>query len=548
MKNFIVKILSLVCLLSLCFVFASCSDKTEYDKLREEGNVISVYYNSNCVKTGDGFFQDPEVTIIDMFNPADFTSDANGKIHIKLLDPLSSKRPGTEMTISKEGMSLIGWYKTRQTKTVTVGGVDYLEDANGDLVEKSESDNRYYVKHKKTADGYTAVAEGKETESEPAYTYSDRWDFDNDTLEYDLSSGKVNYDFYAAWVPYYTFEFYFNKNGEWVKQSEIQFDYVSANSGIDRFDDLDEVRLPAWNVDSDGKKTGELEYKFKLKAEERQFPKLDGTTFAAAYLDEACTQKCDEVIKHTGSLEYKTGTAIDPVQKIYVTTTPGEDYYIDTAEQLVKYAKLGGIYHIKKDLTFTDALKWPAIFTTGNFSGKMYSEGGNVVTVTGVSVLNEGNASGGIFGNLSKSAEIKNIDFKDVLVKFDVKGTALRGNNGNFALFAGLIRSGAKIENVSVNGTLSIGATCLIKTGDDGNSSVNVFANCEKDDYTLVSGLKKGEVVFKVVGEEYNGNYLYLINTDTIKIGDNYELTFDKYNKASSTSLPEYTKIIAPKA
>ena len=75
-----------------------------------------------------------------------------------------------------------------------------------------------------------------------------------------------------------------------------------------------------------------------------------------------------------------------------------------------------------------------------------------------------------------------------------------------------------------------------------------MFANCEKDDYTLVSGLKKGEVVFKVVGEEYNGNYLYLINTDTIKVGDDYELTFDKYNKASSTSLPEYTKIIAPKA
>ncbi len=547
MKNFIVKILSLVCLLSLCFVFASCSDKTEYDNLRDEGNIISVFYNSNCVKTRDGFFQDPEVTIIDMFNPNDFTPDSNGIIHIKLLDPLSSKRPGVQMSISKEGMSIIGWYKERNTKTVTVGGIDYLEDANGDLVLLSDADSRYYIKYTKTADGYAAVPEGKETESEPAYTYSKLWDFDKDTLDYDISTGKYDFDLYAAWVPYYTFEFYFNKNGEWVKESEIAFDYVSANSGVERFDDLDEVRLPVWHLDSDGVPTGGIDYSFKLKAEERQFPKVAGTTFSAAYLDEACTQKCDSVVKHTGELDYETGTAVNPVNKIYVVTTQGEDYYIDTAEQLVENALLGGIYHIKKDLTFTNTVAWPAAFTSGTFSGKFYSESGNHVTISGVSVSNTGSASGGIFGTLSSSAEIKNVNFKDVSVTLDVKGTALRGGNGSFGLFAGLVRAGAKIENVSVNGTLTIGARCLITTGESGNSSVNVFANCDNDDYTLISGLTKGEVTLKVTGELYNGSYLYLIKTETIAIGSNYEITFDKYNREATFDLPEYSQTITPK-
>ena len=550
MKNFIVKILSLVCLLSLCFIFASCSDKTEYDKLRDAGNTISVFYNSNVYKENDGFFKNSEMTIIDMFNPENFTQDANGEIHIKLLDPLSSKRPG-KVSLSRSGMSLIGWYKERITTKVTYAGEEFVKDVNGDLVKQDVTNDRYYVKYKKSADGYVKATEEEQVESEPAYTYSGLWDFDNDTLDYNPAKGELDFNLYAAWVPYYTFEFYFKEGDSWVKSNqEILFDYVSANGGTELYNELDTIRLPQWNYDAAGEKTGALDYSFDVKAEKREFPKVDGTTFAAAYLDEACTQKCDTVVKHSGTIDYKTGTAVDNVQKIYVVTTEGEDIYIDTAEQLAENVKLSGIYHIKKDLTFTDTVKWPAAFTYGNFSGKFYSEKGNLITISGVTVSNTGNAVGGLFGTLTASSVVKDMKFENVSVTHNVKGAAFKNKDGYLGLFAGLVRKGAKIENVSVNGTLSIGGNCLITTGDTGNSSVNVFANCASDDYTLISGLKKGEVTLKIVGENNidTGKYRYIIKTDTVTVSSDYAITFETYNRAQESDLPEYSQTIAPKA
>lgn len=231
-------------------------------------------------------------------------------------------------------------------------------------------------------------------------------------------------------------------------------------------------------------------------------------------------------------------------------TTEGEDYYIDTAEQFVENAKLSGVYHIKKDLTFTDEIKWPATFTYGNFSGKIFSEkSGNVVTVSGISVSNTSFASGGLFGTLTASAVIKDVNFKDVSVSNDVKGTIFRTNEGYFGLFAGLVRKGAKIENVMVSGTLTVGGNCLITTGKDGNSYVNAYANCDNDDYSLLSGLKKETVIFKVTGEKYNDSYLYSLNTNKIEVDrDTYAITFEKYGKAEKFDFKEYTQPITPEA
>ena len=551
MKNFIVKILCFTCLISLCFVLASCSDKTKYDELRDEGNTISVFYNSNCYKKNDGFFKNSEATIIDMFNPDNFTPDENGKIHIKLIDPLSSSRPGaTKISISRSGMSLVGWYKERKTTIKEYGGEKYVVDENGDLLQQDVTDDRYYIAYKSSGDYYVKVDEDDKTESEPVYTYSGLWNFDTDTLDYDPSEGKLDFNLYAAWVPYYTFEFYFKEGDTWVKDNtEILFDYISANSGNEYYDELDTIKLPSWSYDSDGAKTGAIEYSFDVKAEKREFPKKDGTTFSAAYLDEACTIPCSTIVKHLGYIDYETGTAVNSVQKIYVVTTEGEDYYIDTAEQLVDNAKLSGVYHIKKDLTFTDSVKWPSLFTYGNFSGKFYSESGSVVTISGISVSNTGNAVCGVFGTLAATSVVKNVNFESVSVTHDVKGNAFKNKTGYLGLFAGLVRKGAKIENVSVGGTLSVGGNCIVKTlGSESNSSVNVYANCYDDDYTLLSGLTKKEVVFKVVGEkdEDTGKYRYLIKTESILVSSDYVVTFETYNISQKLDTLEYTKTISP--
>ena len=81
-------ILTLCCLMLACLTVVACDNDTKYDKMQKEGYKISVTYDAN----GGSFLNRPGVTLVDMFKPTDYVADANGEIHIKLVEPTDKSR------------------------------------------------------------------------------------------------------------------------------------------------------------------------------------------------------------------------------------------------------------------------------------------------------------------------------------------------------------------------------------------------------------------------------------------------------------------------
>lgn len=84
-------ILGLVGACALCLGLSACREETELDKYEKQGYTISVTYDAN----GGAFFDREGVTLVDMFRPSDYEPDEDGKIHIKLLEPTDTGRPGS---------------------------------------------------------------------------------------------------------------------------------------------------------------------------------------------------------------------------------------------------------------------------------------------------------------------------------------------------------------------------------------------------------------------------------------------------------------------
>ncbi len=521
MKNLIVKILILVCLASVVFAFTACDDKTDFDQKKEEGNIITVTYNPN----GGKFFSSENTSLIDMFNPSKITPKEDGKIHIKLTDPLSSSRPGPKITLVYNYMFNIGWYKTRKTTEVVIENEEYVLDVDGNALDKNAS-GKYFIKYYVNSEGGFTEATGDEVSGYPAYTYEDLWNFDTDELIYEPGSGEYDLELYAAWLPFYKFEFYFEEEGAngntvWTKKDEISFDYVTATSGEAAYTEKSSVYLPYWSLNENDQPTGALNYQKPKDNATGQvynaFPKISGTTFAAAYADKDCTQPYTNKITHLGSVDYTNGTAVNPVQKVYVKTTVGETIYIDTVDQFVSTSNLvlSGIYHIRNDLAFTADKKWPTMFTTGTFAGKMIAEKAGGVKFTGIDV-SVNSKNGGVFGSLASTAELNGITFENVTVSLKTKGMNI--SEGHYGLLAGQVASGAKFQNVSINGSLKIEGETIIKTGSKGNSKINVLANGV--DYTTHEGITKGEIKLVLYGyySEGNNEYRYKIDNTSFKV------------------------------
>ena len=85
------------------------------------------------------------------------------------------------------------------------------------------------------ANGAVAAVSGKPG----AYTYSGRWDFENDRLEIDPNTehtSKESVTLYAAWIPEFKYEFYSLKTGELINSYSFDPNYVS------------EITMPSWMV------------------------------------------------------------------------------------------------------------------------------------------------------------------------------------------------------------------------------------------------------------------------------------------------------------
>lgn len=556
MKKKICTILSLSCIAAACVFAAGCAEKSAVDKLREAGCKVFVTYNAN----GGKFIGTEKVYLLDGINPDDscWTKSDDGKTHIKLTDPTNKLRPtGTtdKMTLTKTEYSLAGWYRNRELLKDEKGNA--LDEAGNVLTQKDEMyflkltnedgserkvtvyDGQYFYEGKVSAgeaiDGAIikdnaakkyiyaiSKAEAKIAEMvTPAYSYSGYWDFATDEIEYAESDGEVSLTLYAGWVPYYQYYYYAkNDSGEWEKYGTTYFDYVLSSSGNEKYADQGEMYLPNWQGGN-----GAMNYSHTyIDKSTKEFPSIAGKTFKAAYADKECTQQYTDKITHNGTLDPATALPKDRIQNVYVEFYDEEMFKIETAEQLAANAKTNGSYEILNDLDF-EKTTWPAVFTTGAFTGKMFSATGESITLKNVKAQYAGTtANGGLFGLIAAGAQLRNLRFENVTMDF-ASVTCSETDTG-YGLFSGNVDGAAQIENVTVSGAkLRLGIIQL-----QSGYKINLLANGNASGIT-----QEGETALEVYGEAAIDCSYYYFEPETIEIDvakKEIKLTFLSINES----------------
>ena len=376
--------------LCLLLVLSGCSQwELPYEGLNSEGYTVSVRFDP----TGGAFANTENVQVVDVFRLADAKKDASGNYQLKLITPDDSRRGDRAFSISKNGCFFAGWYRECSPRT----------DASGNPLD-------------------TYGRPTSESGLEQGYTYSGLWNFESDTLsvpEGNYSSEEPFLTLYAAWIPYFNFEFY-------VQNEQGGFDLYESKQLI-------ELDIPAWDLS-----TGKLNM--------NSFPEIDGMTFESAYLDEAMTKPITE--KLTGDIDYEHGVSATEKICVYTKFAEGEWYRISTAEQFVKNSKLGGCYYIEADLDFT-GLNWSAALAGGAFTGKIEGGGHKFSNITFIQADNS-KTNGGLFGSLASGASIRGVSFENI--KYTL-GAGSRMQAPHFGLLCGQLSADATLDSVSVSGS-----------------------------------------------------------------------------------------------
>ena len=228
-------------LLTVACITACGKWEDTYAALDEEGHSVSVRFD-----VGSGVLAGTnDVYVVDVFSLDDMKTDSSGNKYAYLLTPDDAMRgDGARYSVSNDGYFLAGWY---QERTPRVNAQGEALDEYGQLCSES----------------------GKEQ----GYTYAKKWDFSKPMTvdpKGDYSAGENYMTLYAAWIPYFEFEFYaVDANGASQQIGE-------AVSSI-------ELELPEWDMT-----TGDIDMK--------KFPVRDGMTFDKVYLDAALTQPAPERI------------------------------------------------------------------------------------------------------------------------------------------------------------------------------------------------------------------------------------------------------------
>lgn len=372
--------------LVLVFAAAGCgSEPTPYETNNADNFTVSVKYDAN-----GGLFTTNTSVIVDSYS-ADEAS-------VALLPPDDEARGTDAFRAAKNGHFLAGWYKERTAVT----------DAEGNT----------------------------------SYTYSGKWDFENDRLTVDPQGSyraeEPVITLYAAWVPLFEIAFHSLETGEYLES----FTY-DPTSGA-------QLRVPAWDEE-----TGAIEM--------YDFPEKSGYTFDKAYYDADGTTALDtETVIHPGVVDYETGTAKDAVLKVYLTWTEGEWYRIYTAEQFLENASVSGNYEIFADLDFEGEI-WPTSLMYGNFSGQIRGNGHTLKNIA-FEQTNNSKVNAGLFGNLTETAVLRDVTFENVT--FTIKaGTRVVGTS--YGLLAGTLSSGATLHGVAIKtSALQIDSACYFGVDD----------------------------------------------------------------------------------
>ena len=377
----------LAAMLTVLCILTGCSQwELPYEGLNKEGYTVSVRFDP----AGGAFANTENVQVVDVFKLADAKRDASGNYQLSLITPDDSRRGDRAFSISKNGCFFAGWYRECAPRT----------DASGNPL-----------------DAYGRPT--SESGLEQGYTYSGRWDFENDTLsvpEGNYSSEAPFLTLYAAWIPYFNFEFY-------VQNAHGGFDLYESKQLIS-------LDIPAWDTS-----TGKLNM--------NSFPEISGKTFVGAYLDEAMTKPVTETL--SGDIDYEHGISATEKICVYTKFAEGEWYRISSAEQFVRNSKLGGCYYIEADLDFT-GLNWSAALAGGAFSGKIEGGGHKFSNITFIQADNS-KTNGGLFGSLASGASIKGVTFENI--KYTL-GAGSRMQGSHFALLCGQLSADAVLEGITV--------------------------------------------------------------------------------------------------
>lgn len=432
-----IKILLAVLMLLLVTVFV-CSCSDESDVIPE--GTVTVKYDAN-----GGTFTTNTAVIKDSYACEDLIVNRFGKYEIPLIDPNNGIRGAANSFLaSKSGYFLAGWY----AKLPAV-------DENGNAIDE---------------DGALVSESGK-----PQATALKKWDFENDTFQFDVrdyEKGEIILELVAMWIPEFTFEFYDLDTGKLLKVHSFDPMYV------------DGLELPTWNEE-----TGKLDMK--------AFPVVDGKTYAAVYRDpHGLLRVTTDKIYHGGIIDEATATAIGSVEKLYVDMNEGHWYNIYTAEQFLDAKDLSGNYNILADLDFEED-GWIDEFMYGEFTGTIRGNGHTLKNITYYqSSASKSNAA--LFGSIATGAVIEDVNFENLNFVIET-GSRLPG--ASFALFAGVLDRGAVIDNITINGKLTVAPTPYITedtiiglfcgTGDPGNVDISgILAEALPPESEYDSGLE----------------------------------------------------------
>ena len=366
------------------------SGKSKFDEQAKAGYTVSVTFDS-C----GGTFKGSESSIIDLYKP-----ESIGEEGIILLAPDDARRDKNNiMTVTKADHFLAGWYRECEL-------IDPNDPSKG-------------------------------------YTYSGKWDFENDKLTVD--PGK-SYDpeesvltLYAAWVPYYVFEVY-------AEDKTTLIGSVSALS----------LTIPEWQE-------GDVTLAYG------NFPEREGYTLKGVYDFDTGAQilgsfASDSATRRTitGQWDEETATSMTPVIKVYTEWTQGKTYKIYSAKDFASNADLNGCYELYSNLNFKNE-DWPTIFRNGEFNGKIIGNGKKISNVS-IETASNSNLANGLFASLGANARLEGVKFENITHTIDLLSTK---PGTTFGLLAGFAAEGASFKNVTVSGKLIFGDGCESLVGAD---------------------------------------------------------------------------------
>ena len=167
-------------------------------------------------------------------------------------------------------------------------------------------------------------------------------------------------------------------------------------------------------------------------------------------------------MEHPGTVNQETGTAENPVMKLYVDWMEGEWYHIYNVEQFLDNASVSGSYVIHADLDFTDEI-WPSSLMYGNFKGTIQGNGHTFSNIT-IEQTNNSKVNAGLFGNLTEDASVSDLKLENLTFTIEA-GTRVAG--ASYGLFAGSVSDKAEISGVEIlSGTLQVDSGCYFGSDD----------------------------------------------------------------------------------